>query len=61
MNLKDQLAEVEHALGKFAQGTYGRRERCGEPIPLARLRAFPDARYDVVHQAEVEAHRHSKG
>lgn len=55
LNLQDQLAEVEHALGKFAQGTYGRCELCGEPIPLARLRAFPEARYDVIHQAEVEA------
>ena len=59
LNLEDQLAEVEHALGKFALGTYGRCELCGEPIPPARLRAFPEARYDVVHQAEVEAHRHS--
>jgi DnaK suppressor protein len=55
LNLEDQLAEVEHALGKFALGTYGRCERCGEPIELARLRVFPEARYDVVHQAEVEA------
>lgn len=53
-NLREQLAEVEHALSKFALGTYGRCEQCGQPIPLARLRAFPEARYDVVHQAEVE-------
>jgi DnaK suppressor protein len=55
LNLRYQLAEVEHALSKFALGTYGRCELCGEPIPLARLQAFPEARYDVVHQAEVEA------
>lgn len=55
LNLEDQLAEVEHAIGKFALGTYGRCELCGEPIPLARLRALPEARYDAVHQAEVEA------
>lgn len=54
VNLREQLAEVEHALSKFALGTYGRCEQCGQPIPLARLRAFPEARYDVVHQAEVE-------
>lgn len=53
-NLREQLAEVEHALSKFALGTYGRCEQCGQPIPLARLRAFPEARYDVGHQAEVE-------
>jgi DnaK suppressor protein len=54
VNLREQLAEVEHALSKFALGTYGRCEQCGQPIPLARLRAFPEARYDVAHQAEVE-------
>jgi RNA polymerase-binding transcription factor DksA len=55
LNLRDQLGEVEHALSKFALGTYGRCEQCSQPIQLARLRAFPEARYDVVHQAEVEA------
>lgn len=59
LDLEDQLAEVEHALDKFALGTYGRCEECGEPIELARLRAFPEARYDVVHQAELEARRRS--
>ncbi len=54
VNLREQLAEVEHALSKFVLGTYGRCERCSQPIPLARLRAFPEARYDVIHQAEVE-------
>jgi DnaK suppressor protein len=57
LDLEDQLAEVEHALDKFALGTYGRCEECGEPIALARLRAFPEARYDGVHQAEIEARR----
>jgi RNA polymerase-binding transcription factor DksA len=57
LDLRAQLAEVEHALSKFALGTYGRCEKCGQPIPLARLRAFPEARYDVAHQAEVEALR----
>ena len=53
-NLREQLAEVEHALSKFALGTYGRCEQCSQPIQLARLRAFPETRYDVVHQASVE-------
>jgi DnaK suppressor protein len=50
-----QLSEVEHALGKFALGTYGVCEECGRPIPLARLRVVPEARYDVAHAAGVEA------
>jgi DnaK suppressor protein len=52
--LRDVLTEVEHALAKFAAGTYGICERCGQPIPLARLRIAPETRYDVRHQAEVE-------
>jgi DnaK suppressor protein len=40
----DQLAEVENALGKFDNGTYGICEVCGQPIPLARLEALPQAR-----------------
>lgn len=54
-NLRAELAEVEYALSKFANGTYGLCEVCGHPIPLARLRAIPEARYDTEHQAEVEA------
>lgn len=56
-NTRIQLAEVEHALAKFALGTYGLCEFDGEPIPLARLRVFPEARYDVQHEAAVEAQR----
>ncbi|MGH2515724.1 MAG: TraR/DksA family transcriptional regulator [Ktedonobacterales bacterium] len=54
-NTRIQLADVEHALAKFALGTYGVCEECGRPIPLARLRVFPEARYDVQHEAEIEA------
>ena len=42
--LKEQLAEVEAAIGRLAEGTYGRCERCGEPISPARLEAMPAAR-----------------
>lgn len=54
-DMRTQLREVKHALAKFATGTYGLCERCGRPIPVARLRAIPEARYDTQHQAEVEA------
>ena len=40
----DQLAEVDNALGKFDKGTYGVCEICGQPIPLERLEALPQAR-----------------
>ncbi|MFI5272444.1 MAG: TraR/DksA family transcriptional regulator [Ktedonobacterales bacterium] len=54
-NASIQLAAVDHALAKFALGTYGLCEVCGRPIPLARLRVLPEARYDVQHEAEIEA------
>lgn len=52
---RHDLAEVEHALAKFALGTYGRCEYCDGEIPLARLRVLPEARYDAKHEALVEA------
>ena len=46
-NALDLGADVELALGKLDQGTYGRCERCGKPIAKERLRALPYARLDV--------------
>lgn len=54
-DMRAELREVEHTLAKFADGTYGHCERCNRPIPIARLRAIPEARYDTEHQAEAEA------
>jgi DnaK suppressor protein len=41
--LREQLAEVEHALQKFEDGTYGLCDNCGQPIDPARLEALPQA------------------
>ena len=41
--LRDQLADVEHALQKFEDGTYGLCDSCGKPIAPARLEALPQA------------------
>ena len=41
--LRDQLAEIEHALRKKDQGTYGLCDNCGQPIEPARLEALPQA------------------
>ena len=38
-----QLAEVDAAIGRLEAGRYGRCERCGQPIPAARLTARPSA------------------
>ena len=40
---RELLAEVEHALQKFEQGTYGFCDKCGQPIDPARLEARPQA------------------
>jgi DnaK suppressor protein len=41
--IREQLAEVEHALQKFEDGTYGKCDNCGKPIDPARLEALPQA------------------
>ena len=41
--MRDQLAEVEYALGKFENGTYGLCDNCCQPIDPARLEALPQA------------------
>ena len=38
------LAEIEGALARLTDGTFGACERCGRPIPEARLEARPTAR-----------------
>jgi DnaK suppressor protein len=44
---KQQIDEIDQALQRIALSTYGICERCGEPIPLARLWALPTARVHV--------------
>jgi len=41
--LRDSLADVEHALRKFEEGSYGLCDICGQPIDPARLEALPQA------------------
>jgi RNA polymerase-binding transcription factor DksA len=47
VTLRETLSEVEHALGKLADGSYGTCERCGAAIAQARLQAKPAARYCI--------------
>ena len=49
-----ELADVEHALQRLEDGTYGVCEACGEPIGEARLDALPAARFCVKDQAAAE-------
>ena len=43
--LRETLTEVEHALSKVSEGTFGVCENCGNPIAEPRLEAMPAARF----------------
>ena len=42
-NIREQLTDVEYTLEKLGKGTYGLCDSCGKSIPLARLKAIPQA------------------
>ena len=46
-DLNDQLAAVERAEARLANGTYGISVESGEPIPDERLEAVPTAERNV--------------
>jgi RNA polymerase-binding transcription factor DksA len=43
-SIEAELADVEHALRRLDEGTYGTCEACGRPIDEERLEAIPAAR-----------------
>ncbi len=49
-----ELADVEHAIRRLDEGTYGLCEACGRPIGDERLEAMPAARFCLDHQEEAE-------
>jgi RNA polymerase-binding transcription factor DksA len=51
---QDALFEVEEALRRIGNGTYGICEVTGEPIPQARLRAVPWTRFTAEAALELE-------
>jgi len=59
--IREQLAEVEHALRKFEEGTYGSCDICGQPIDPARLEALPQASLCVNCKAKNAKGRFSPG
>ncbi len=46
----ETLEQVEDALKRVADGTYGKCIVCGRPIPPARLQAIPWTPYCLEHQ-----------
>ena len=55
-NLRESLAEVEHALDKFEKGTYGMCDVCGKPIAQERLEARPHAALCIECKTNLEKH-----
>ena len=47
--LREQLDDVERALRKLDDGTYGLCETCGAPIGDTRLEAMPATRFCIEH------------
>ena len=44
---RQAVDEIDHAIAKIGNGTYGKCESCGQPILKARLKALPQARLCV--------------
>jgi DnaK suppressor protein len=42
-NIRDLINQIDNAIRKIDDGTYGTCERCGKPIDAARLKALPHA------------------
>ncbi len=49
-----ELNDVEHALRRLEEGTYGTCEACGRPINEDRLEALPATRFCIDDQAVAE-------
>ncbi|WP_062048585.1 TraR/DksA C4-type zinc finger protein [Bacillus sp. JCM 19034] len=49
--LEHEHEEIEHALAKFDNGTYGICERTGKEIPFERLEANPTARTIIMEES----------
>src|SRR6266849_5812767 len=54
VNEQALLTEVERALERIEDGTYGKCVNCGQPIPEKRLEAIPWAERDVKCEELVE-------
>jgi DnaK suppressor protein len=57
-----RLEHIERALQKIEEGTYGLSDDSGEPIPIGRLEAVPEAIRTVEEQERSrEPYRHRGG
>jgi DnaK suppressor protein len=54
----ETLIQVEEALQRIEDGTYGKCRACGRPIEAARLEAVPWAAYCLEDQAKIDQAAH---
>jgi DnaK suppressor protein len=50
----ERLSNIERALQQIDEGTYGLSVASGKPIPVERLKAFPEALYTEEEQRQRE-------
>ncbi|MFP5316783.1 MAG: TraR/DksA C4-type zinc finger protein [Acidimicrobiia bacterium] len=60
-NVEAELADIEHALARIGDGTYGTCEACGKPIGEERLEVMPATRLCLDDQAAAERQARSAG
>lgn len=53
-DLQRALADIDAALARLEDGTYGYCQRCGRPIPRERLEALPATAYCLACAEELE-------
>lgn len=54
---QDVLFEIDEAIRRLENGSYGICEMSGEPINIERLQALPYVRYSITAQSEIEKGR----
>lgn len=59
--IEGELADIEHALRRLDDDTYGTCEACGQAIDEARLEAMPATRLCLEHQASAEREARNLG
>ena len=53
----EEMAEIDSALERLREGSYGTCQNCGKPIPLSRLKALPFADLCVSCKERFERQR----
>lgn len=56
-----RLGNIERALRKIDEGTYGYSDRSGDEIPRPRLEALPEAILTIEEERQLEAARRNRG